>query len=298
LSFNRLNRLGAQELKDVLASLPTSINSLNLCNNALYILGVQGLKGLLASLPKGITSLDLSGNDLYKLGAQELKDVLASLPKGITSLDLSGNDLIIFSAKKLKDILASLPASITSLNLGSNQLGIISAKKPKNLLAGLPASVTSLDLSNNCLDKLDLASLAKVLATIPNHVTCVYLGNNRLFINKSAKEIDDFLQLLCGRGRSFNLSPGNGESGLARALAPMALLTQQNSTNNPRRPALPGDVGAHILSFLGSNYVPTPNNRIRFFSEQLTTTIKQVEKIQSSKSKSVNQEAPSSLSKN
>jgi hypothetical protein len=133
------------------------------------------------------------------------------------------------------------------------------------------------------------------LATIPNHVTCVNLDDNDLFMDKSAKEIDAFLQHLGTARHRFNLSD-NGESQLARALTPVALLTQENSTNNTGLPALPIDLYSHILSFLDTNH--KPKNQIQFFKEQLIKTIEQVEKIQSSRPTPTNLEAPNSLSKN
>ncbi|KTD75199.1 hypothetical protein [Legionella waltersii] len=229
---------------------------------------------------RGDSYLNLAGFELNRLGENRLADLMREIPKNITTLDLNKNDLYRLGADGLKTALQSIPESITTLDLSNNQLDKLGAEGLQTALQGIPKHVTTLDLSNNGLDKLDLPALAKVLATIPNHVTCVHLGGNGLFINKSTKEIDAFLRLLGENRHRYHLS-GNGESQLARALAPMALLTQENSTNNPRRPALPRDVVAHILSFLETRH--KPENQIRFFKSQLQQTIDVIATIYSEK---------------
>ncbi|KTD75198.1 hypothetical protein [Legionella waltersii] len=214
--------------------------------------------------------------------------------QGNSLLNSSRLKLHLLGEKRLAELMREIPKGVTALDLSWNSLDELGAEALKTALQGIPKNITTLDLSNNGLDKLDLPALAKVLATIPNHVTFVHLGDNGFFINKSTKEIDAFLQQLGIRRRS-NLS-GNGESSLARALAPMALLTQENSTNNPRLPALPIDVAAHILSFLDTNH--KPKNQIGFFQQQLKKTIETIEKIKSSKSSQNNPEAPNSMSRN
>ncbi|KTD81750.1 hypothetical protein [Legionella waltersii] len=246
--------------------------------NILDELGPDGLKTALQGIPENITSLILSANGLFTLRDGGLKTGLQGIPKNITTLNLSVGFLFDLGANDLKTALQGIPENVATLALSNNSLNALGVKGLKTVLQGIPENIISLDLSKNDLYTLNLLDLVKALATIPNHVTSVHLGDNGLFIKKTTKEIDAFLQLLGENRHRYNLS-GNGESQLARALAPMALLTQENSTNNPAFPTLPKDVVAHILSFLDTKH--NPENKIEFFESQLQLTIEAIATIKS-----------------
>ncbi|HAT3856307.1 TPA: hypothetical protein I9781_002943 [Legionella pneumophila] len=237
----------------------------------------KALKGI----PENVTTLNLSWNHLNKLSTDGLVIALTGLPKSITMLDLRCNDLCELGADGLTTTLTRLPKNIAMLDLRCNDLYELGADGLGKILKNIPNNVTELDLSNNGLFILNAIDLAKALAQIPGHVKTVRLGDNGLFINRTYKQIDAFLENLGEQRHRFILS-GHGESQLARALGPVAQLTQGNyPIDNSALPVLQRDVAAHILSFLETNQ--KPKNPIDFFRSQLKTTIERIECIQSNK---------------
>ncbi|KTD76559.1 hypothetical protein [Legionella waltersii] len=292
--YNDLTKLGVEGLKTALQGIPENITNLGLYNS-LCLIEIKALSTILRGIQKNITTLNLQKNFFYHHGAAGLKTALQNTPETVTALSLSDNHLSRLKDQGLKIALQGIPENITTLDLSRNFLHELGAEGLTTALQGIPENVTNLDLSDNELNKLGLPALAKVLATIPAHITFVHLGDNGLFTHKTTKEIDVFLQLLGENRHRYHLSD-NGESQLARALAPMALLTQENSTTIPNLPALPPDVAAHILSFLDTTH--KPKNKIGFFRQQLEKTIEAVEKSKLSKSAQNTLEPSNSMSRN
>lgn len=97
------------------------------------------------------------------------------------------------------------------------------------VFAAIHAGVTSLDLSGNGLHNKSSADLAQIFAAIPNHIKTIHLGNNGLFQNKSTTQKDEVLNAL-GKERGRFILTHNGESDLARALAPMLSLQKEKKS--------------------------------------------------------------------
>lgn len=132
----------------------------------------------------------------------------------------------------------------------------------------IPAGVTTLNLSGNEFHLKTAAELASAFSGIPPHIKTIDLRNNKLFINKSTLEKDEILQAL-GKDRGRFILADNGESDLARALAPMVALTYEKK--------LPIDVAGHILSFLPTISEHQPSQE--FYTKQLKDTERHIDEI-------------------
>lgn len=263
LSWNSLGRKTGAELALMFAAIPKSVTSLNLCENDLNSLTFTELVQLVEAIPDSVTSLKLSNLGKTVTG---LARMVTATPKSMTALNLSNNKLHRQTGHELAHMFATIPDSVTSLNLSSNQLCFKTAAELALAFAVIPKSVTYLDLGGNKLGQRTPAELAKIVAAIPAHIKTINLENNGLFINKSPIEKDKILKAL-GNNRECFILRHNGESDLARALAPMVALKSDNR--------LPSDVAAYILSFIPSD--SKKQHSYYSYAQQLKSTVAEIE---------------------
>jgi hypothetical protein len=262
-----INRLTGPQLVDAVKS-KSSVIHLNLSAHNLKDITGSALAEALAFTPGSVTTLSLSGEGFGLIPGTGLAKALSVIPANVTSLALSSNRLYGKSGAELAQAFAAIPDSVTSLSLNDNALGRKTSAELVQAFSAIPTTVTSLNLSHNNLGYKTGAELAQIFAAIPVHVKTINLEYNELFTNKRTIERDKTLKVL-GNNRERFILTNNGESDLARALAPMATLKSEKK--------LPSDITSHILSFL-----PTENNEQRSHSaykQQLKKTEDKINKI-------------------
>lgn len=183
--------------------------------------------------------IDLHCNHLGNKVGTELTETLKATPANASCSQL-GNK----TNTELSKALRVIPTTVTSLNLRCNYLYNQTGTELAQAFTSIPPTVTSLNLCNNSLGHKGGAELAKAFAAIPEHITTVHLGNNHLFANRNKIVKDGILKAL-GENRQRFILVGNGESDLARALAPMVEIRSKYH--------LPYDAALKILFFLDKN---------------------------------------------
>lgn len=104
-------KLSPEDWKQVLSSLPPCTTHVNI--GPAHALGAEGMKLLPQSLPSSVASVEVSRCNLNEIGAEGLAGFIKSLPESVTFLNLSFNQLSLLGRQGINIVLAAVPAHLT-----------------------------------------------------------------------------------------------------------------------------------------------------------------------------------------
>lgn len=194
LADNEFYKLSLQSWTDLLATLPKSIEKLDLQNNLLQekVLALNTFTFCFIELNLSTNELNKITNDtlsfcqnVYVIECLDLScNKFKSLPdwrsKNITQLRLADAGLNKLTAAEFYSYCEHLPRALQILDLEENDLGALPAEVLCKGFSLLPKTLAYINLKKNELNKLKGSGLKIALSGLPVNIKIINLGENNL----------------------------------------------------------------------------------------------------------------------